>query len=91
MIDILLKRINQATIIGVSNLKYEIEKATLVKYGNNIKYILDKMSSNLNMIIYKGDCHEYYVWHIFRVLLSGPKSTLNIFIEITKGDWDTGI
>ena len=36
MLYLLLKRINPATRIGVSNLKDEVEKATLPKFGNNL-------------------------------------------------------
>ena len=46
MICLILKIINTDTRIGFSNLKYEIEKATLAKFGNNVKYLLDDMSSN---------------------------------------------
>ena len=46
MIYLLFKIINTDKSIGVSNLKYEIEKSTLAKFGNNIKYIIDDMSSN---------------------------------------------
>ena len=43
-----------STSISVSIIKDEIEKATLAKFGNNIKYILDEMSSNYTIIIYKS-------------------------------------
>ena len=46
IIEIIFKNINRATINIVSNLKYEIEKATLAKFGNNTKNLLDVMSSN---------------------------------------------
>ena len=46
MIYILFKIINPDKSIGVYNLKDEIEKSTLAKFGNNIKYIIDDMSSN---------------------------------------------
>ena len=55
MIYIVSKSINPATRIGVSNLKYEIEKATLAKFGKNVKDLLDDMSSNYSIIIYKGE------------------------------------
>ena len=32
-----IKIIKPATSIGVSNLKYKIEKATLAMFGNNVK------------------------------------------------------
>ena len=43
---LLFKIISIDTSIGVSNLKYDIEKATLAKFLNNVKYLLDDMSSN---------------------------------------------
>ena len=43
MLYLLFNIINPATRIGVSNLKYEIEKATLAKFGNNLKGLLDDM------------------------------------------------
>ena len=43
MIYLLFKRINPATRIGFSNLKYEIEKETLDKFGNNVKDLHDDM------------------------------------------------
>ena len=46
MIYLIFKNIDPATRIGVSNLKYEIEKATLAKFVNNVKYLLGDVSSN---------------------------------------------
>ena len=46
MLYLIFKRINPVTRIGVSNLKEEIQKANLAKFGNNVKYLLDDMSSN---------------------------------------------
>ena len=87
----MFKSIKPATRIGVSSQKYEIEKANLSKFGNNVKYLLDDMSSNYYIIIDKVEHHEYYVIHIFRALFSGPNSTCNRLIEIMKDDWDTVI
>ena len=44
MLYLLFKIINPYTRIGVSNLKDETEKATLAKFGNNVKDLLDDMS-----------------------------------------------
>ena len=71
MLYILFKRINPATRIGVSNLKDEIDKTTLAKFGNNLKDLLDDMSSNYTTIIDKGESHADYVFHNFRALLTG--------------------
>ena len=73
MIYLIFKRINPATRIVFSNLKYEIDKATLAKFLSNKKDLLDYMSSNYSMIIDKRELHEDYVRHIFRAILSGPK------------------
>ena len=43
---LLFKIINSDTRVGVSNLKDEIEKANLAKFGNDVKYVLDDTSSN---------------------------------------------
>ena len=43
ILHFLFKSTNPATIIGVSNLKYEIEKATLANFEHNVKEILDDM------------------------------------------------
>ena len=51
---LLFKIINLATRIDVSNLKYEVDKATLTNFGNNVKYLHDDMSSNYSIIIDKG-------------------------------------
>ena len=40
MICLLFKSINPATRICVSNLKYEIDKATLSKFGNKANTLL---------------------------------------------------
>ena len=48
------------------------------------------MYSNYSINIQKRKRHEYYVKQIFRDILTREKSTLNIFIESTKNDWDTG-
>ena len=83
-INLLFKSINPDKSIGVSNLKDEIDKVTLAKFGNNIKDLLDDISSNYLIIIYKGENHEDYVRLIFKDLLSGPNSTFNRFIEKAK-------
>ena len=87
MIYLIFKSIKQAPIIVVYNLKYLIEKSTLTKFGNNIKDLLDDMSSNYSIIIDKREFHADYVRHIFRALLSVPNSTFNSFIERNKYDW----
>ena len=46
MLYLLFKSINPATRNGVFNLKYEIYKSDLSKFGNNVKYLLDGMYSN---------------------------------------------
>ena len=86
----IFKNINPATRIGVSNLKYEIEKSTLAKFGNNAKELLDDMSSNYSIFIDKGEHHEYYVRKISEDILSGSNSNFHYFIEMNKYDWYTG-
>ena len=54
MLYLLFKITNPAKRIGASNLKYEIEKSTLAKFGNNVKDLLDGMYSNNSIIIDKG-------------------------------------
>ena len=73
MLYLIFKGINTATRIGVSNLEYEIDKATLAKFGNIVKEFLDGMSSNESIIIDKGERRADYVRHVFRCLLSGTK------------------
>ena len=90
MLYLLLKTSNLDTRIGVSNLKYETNKEIQDKFSNNIKDLLDDISSNYSIIIDKGEHHKDYVWHILRDILSGKISTPNYFIEMTKDDWDTG-
>ena len=51
MTDLLLKSTNPDTRIGVSNRKYGTDKATLAKFGKNVKYYLDDISSNYFIII----------------------------------------
>ena len=46
MLYLLFKGINLATRIGDSNLKDEIDKATLSKFFNNAKDLFDEISSN---------------------------------------------
>ena len=90
MVDLLLKSINPYARICVSNLKDEIQKVTLAKIGNNVKDLLDDMSSNYSIIIDKRECHEDFVRQIFRALFTGPNSTFNRFIQRTKDDWYMG-
>ena len=71
MVYLLFKSINPDIMIGVSNLKYEIDKATLAKFGNNVKDLIDDMSYSYSIIIYEGERHKDYVRHLFRDLLSG--------------------
>ena len=58
MIRLLLKLINPTTKMWVSNLRDKIEKAIVSKFINNVKYLLDDILSNYNIIIEKGGCHE---------------------------------
>ena len=58
MIHLLLKLINPTTKMWVSNLRDKIEKAIVSKFINNVKYLLDDILSNYNIIIEKGGCHE---------------------------------
>ena len=46
MFYLIFKSINPTTRISVSNLKYETDKATLSKFGKNVKDLLDDISSN---------------------------------------------
>ena len=80
MLYLLFKIINPATKLVVSNLNYEIEISTLSTFGNNVKDLLDDMSSNYSIIIDKGEHHEDYVRRILRYILAGPNSTFNCFI-----------
>ena len=84
MIYFLFKIINPDKSIGVSNLKDEIEKSALAKFVNNIKEILDCMSSNYSINIDTGECHEDYFRRIFRDPLTGPNSTFDFLIKIVK-------
>ena len=77
-------------MIGVSNLKDNIWKSTLDKFGNNLKDLLGDMSSNYSIIIYKGEHHKDFFLRIFRAILSGPNSTFNRFIERKNYYWDMG-
>ena len=78
-----------ASKIGVSNIKWEFKRATISKFGNNVKYLLDGMFPNYSIIIDKWERHKDYVRKIFRALLSVPNGNFNRFIESTKDDWDT--
>ena len=91
MLYLLLKRTKPVTRIDVSNLKYEIEKATISKFGKNVKDLLDYMSSNYSIIIDKRELLVYYVRHIVRDILLGPNSTFNCLIERSKDYWETMI
>ena len=71
MLYLVVKSINPATSIVVSNLKYDIEKSILAKFGNNVKDLFDYMFLYYSIILDIGEQHEDYVRHIFRDLLSG--------------------
>ena len=90
MLYLILRSIKRATSIGVSNLKDEIEKSTLSKFGKNVKYFIGYISSNYSIIIDKGERYYYYVHRIFRDPVLGPNSTFNSFIDRAKYDWDRG-
>ena len=81
MTDLLLKSINPDTRIGVSNRKYGADKATLAKFGKNVKYYLDDISSNYFIIIDNEERQNYYIRHIFRAVFSGQNSTFNILLK----------
>ena len=46
MLNLIFKSMNSDTRTYVSNLKYEIDKATLATCGNSAKHIIHNMSSN---------------------------------------------
>ena len=50
----IFKLINPGTRIVVSNLKDEIEKSNIAKFLNNVKDLIDYMSSYYSIIIDKG-------------------------------------
>ena len=58
MLHILFKNTNTKTKTGISNLKDEIEKMKLYKFGINVKYILYDIYSKLTIIINKVGHHE---------------------------------
>ena len=58
MFYLIFKSVNLDTRIVVSKLKYEIEKSTLSKFGNNVKDLLDEHDSKYPIIIDKGKHHE---------------------------------
>ena len=91
MIYLLFKSINPDKSIGVSNLKDEIEKSTLAKFGNNIKDLLDDMSSNYSINIDIVESHDDSDKRVFRGILTGQKSTFGCFIERTNHYWETRI
>ena len=80
MIYLISKIVNPDKRIGVSNLKDKVDRATLAKFVNNVKDLLDDMYLNYSTIVDKGEFHEDYVRHIFRDLFSGLNSTFNFFI-----------
>ena len=53
MLYLILIIIKSDTMIYVSNLKYEINKSTLSKLGNKVKYLLDSVYSNYSIIVDK--------------------------------------
>ena len=69
VIHLLFKIVNPTSSIGVSNLKNEIEKETLARFGNDVKNIIDDISSNYTIIIEKGEHDEDYVPHLLRYIL----------------------
>ena len=84
MIYFLFKIINPDKSIGFPNLNDEIEKSTLAKLVNNIKDILDYMSSNYSINIDTGEYHEDYCTRIFRDPLTGPNSTFDFLVKRLK-------
>ena len=90
MVYLIFKSINLYISIGVLNLKDEIDKSTPDKFVSNVKDLLDEISSNYSIMLYKGKHHEDYVRHIFMYLSSGKNSTFNSFVERCKNNWYTG-
>ena len=86
MIYLLFKNINPYTRISVSNLKDKIEKATLSKFGNNVKDILYNMTYSYAITINRGESREDYVIHLFRYILLWPNLTFDNSIKRTKFD-----
>ena len=71
MIYLIFKSINLDTRIGVSNLKDKIKKSTLTKFGNNIKDLIDDMSSNYSIIVDKVNLRENYVRQFLGIYCQG--------------------
>ena len=90
MLYFIFNNTKPATSICVSNLKDEIENATLANFRDNVKYLINKMSSNYFIIIDKLELRKDYVCHIFIDILSGANSDFNSFVEKTKDDWGIG-
>ena len=64
IIYLIFKTIKPDKCIGVSNLKYEIDKATLDKFLNNVKELIYEISSNYSIVIDNGWIREGYVTHL---------------------------
>ena len=72
MFYLILKCINPDTRIFVSKLKYDIDTSTLASVVNNVKCLIDDMSSNYLIIVDKVELRDYYGRHMLGVILAGP-------------------
>ena len=66
MLYILLKTTNTTTMIGISNLKDNIEKAKISKLGKMSRIFLMTCIQKYTIIVDKGGRYEDHVYHIFR-------------------------
>ena len=59
-----------------SNLKENIEKEKVSKFGSNGNYIIDDMYLKYKTIIDKGEFHEGYICHLLIYLFTGKNQPL---------------
>jgi len=90
MLQIIINGINPTTRVGVSDFKKAVQNAKLSTSSNNVKDMLDDMTSNYQEIIAQQNTHGGYTMHLFDALLTSKNEVFRSMVQRKKDDWELG-
>ncbi len=72
----------------MSALKAQVDKANLVKNGNDAERMLDRMYAMDNTIVKHDGKEKDFSCYIFQALFSGSHQVFQNFIQYASDEWD---
>lgn len=81
MLKLILTQVNPDTIIGMDQLKAQLETMKLHEHGNDVAKMLTSMQSIFNTLKENGHEPDSYHRYIYTTLISGPNANFNAFMQ----------